>query len=357
LRVRYAIHDPQSDDVLARHLDEVTGYWRERSHEQSEYSRAVYVALLNAHQDLLADPAIRLYSAAWWSAYQPQGQDVATMPAKPPLSAADPSTVQCLTEPPEEPSSDVAFESDATIEPPDATAATSMPGVASGTFLHDRSIADVSVSDGQLTDGGSIDQVRDLMASRIGDDIELSWIWPSWATTAAVSWDIDGMPKSASVDREEYRPTGRWRMTLSPGSADDIVEFSVVVRGAAHDRQAWSAAVRVLSPRPYPEVTYKVRRLWHRFPCRTYKVYFYASRRPVMCEIMIGFSGSDALPETPAACEELDKAFLATEMSSRLVTLHRNLGRGWLRCFFVEGEPITLKDPDVSTLRVRSWLR
>ncbi|MGH3766066.1 MAG: hypothetical protein ACRDTX_13115 [Pseudonocardiaceae bacterium] len=354
LRVRYDVHDPQSDQALAGHLDKVIGYWSERSHEQADYSHAVYVALLKAHQDLLTDPAVRLYSTAWWSTYQPSEPDLAAKPAKPPLSDAGAYT-QHLTQPLEKPSSNVAAEGDAVIEPLDAAVATSTTGMAGDAPTVDGSMAAAPAADGQLTEEASINRVCGLTASRIGDTIELSWLWPNWATTAIVSWESDRISKS--VDREEFRRTGRWQTTVSPELSDDRVEFSVAVRGASPNHREWSEAVRVLAPAPRQEVTYKVRRLWYRFPSRAYKVSFCVSRRPALCEIMIGFSGADALPENVDVCTKIDTAYLAADMSTRLVTLPRSLGRGWLRCFLVNGESITLKDPDVSTLRIRSWLR
>ena len=326
LRVRYHIHGTPDDQALARHLDEVIGCWSERSREQPDYSRAVYVSLLKAHQDLLNNPAIRLHSAAWWAAYQAPLPDAEPEPANPPLydvvpSPAAPSPVaaslgQDLGRPLDKPSSDV---------PPERAV------------------------------NSSSDQVRGLRALRVGDDVELSWIWPGWATEALVSWD--GGRIRSTVDREKYRPTGCWRVPLSPALSDGEVVFSVAVRGAATDRREWSEAVSVMAPGPRQEVTYKVRRLWYRFPSRAYTVAFRADRPPVRCDIMIGFSDTDAFPETAEACKEIDMAFLAYDMSTRLVTLPRSLGSGWLRCFLVTGESITLKDPDISTLRIRSWIR
>lgn len=345
LRVRYDVNGPLSDHALARHLDEVIGYWSERSREQADYSRAVYVALLRAHQDLLTDPAVRLRSAAWWSTYQPPAPDVAAGPASPPPSDVGPDAVERIGLPLEKPSSDVAAEGDAAVDPLDAAVVTSTTGAA----------GDASSVDGQLAEDASADRVRDLRALRIGDDVELSWVWPSWATGAIVSWNSDSI--RGSVDREKYRQTGRWRTTLSPELSDGEVEFSVAVRGAVPNRREWSEAVSVMAPGRRQEVTYRVRRLWHRFPFRAYAVSFRADRPPAWCDIMIGFSGADAFPETADACKRVDMAYLAGDMSTRLVTLPRSLGSGWLRCFLVVGESITLRDPDVSTLRIRSWIR
>lgn len=355
LRVRYDVHGPLSDQALVRHLDEVIGCWSERCREQPDYSRAVYVALLKAHQDLLTDPAVRLRSAAWWSAYRPPEPDAMAEPAKPPLSDADPYTVERLGRLLEKPSSDVAAEGNAAINPLDAAVDTSTTGAASDASAVDVPITDAPAIDGQLADYASADRVRDPRALRIGDAVELSWVWPGWATEAIVYWDSDRIRRL--VDREEYRKTGRWKVGLSPELSYGGVEFSVAVRGAAPNRREWSEAVSVTAPGPRQEVTYRVRRLWYRFPFRAYTVAFRTDRPPARCDIMIGFSPADAFPETTEACKKIDMAYLASDMSTRLVTLPRSLGSGWLRCFLVVGESITLKDPDVSTLRIRSWIR
>jgi len=356
LRVRYDIHGPLCDEVLARHLDEVIGCWSERSREQPDYSRAVYVALLKAHQDLLTNPAVRLHSVAWWSAYQPPEPDAEAELANPPLSDVDLYTVKHLGRPIDRPSSNVAAKGDTAVGPLDAAVDTSTTGAAGDAPAADTPITDTPAVDGQLTDDASTDRVRDLRALRIGDDVELSWIWPGWATEAIVSWDSDRIHRA--VDREKYRQTGCWRTALSSELPDGEVFFSLAVRGAAPKRQAWSEAVSVMAPGRRQEVTYRVRRLWYRFPSRAYTVAFRADRPPpVQCDIVIGFSGADAFPETTEACKEIGRAYLASDMSTLLVTLPRKLGSGWLRCFLVMGESITLKDPDVSTLRIRSWLR
>lgn len=345
LRVRYDVHGQCSDQALARHLNEVTEYWSERSREHPDYSRAVYVALLKAHQHVLIDPAIRLGSAIWWSTYQPDEPDTAAEPAKPPLADADHDTAthrpaQAL----EKPSSEVTAEGDGTA-PTVETPTTNPPTAdALGTAP--------PTTERQLTDGALINKVHGLIARRIRDEIELSWIWPDWATTAIVFW---GDNNRKIIDREEYRLTGRWQTTLSPELSYDRVEFSVAVRGPDPSRREWSEAVTTAAPRPCQEVTYKVRRLWHRFPSRVYKISFHANQPPAFCEIAIGFSGSDALPENVEACEKMGTVYLASDMSSPPVILPRQLGSGWLRCFIVNGESIILKHPDVRTLRIRSW--
>ncbi|MGH3692963.1 MAG: hypothetical protein ACRDRX_03005 [Pseudonocardiaceae bacterium] len=353
--MRYDVHGPQSDQALARHLDEVIEYWSERSREQPDYSRAVYVAFLHAHRQLLTDPAVRLYSAAWWSTYQPPEPDLAAEPATPPLTDADTSTTRrCPPQTPEKPSSDVASEGDTVIEPLDGAVAASTAGMAGTAPTVNVVITDAPTAEGQPTDGALVNHVHGLTATRIGDDIELSWLWPSWATTAIVSW---GNHIRKLVDREEYRLTGRWRTTLSPDLSYDRVEFSVAVRGPDPNRREWSEAVRVMTPGPRQEVTYRVRRLRYRFPSRVYKISFRASPPPAFCEIAIGFSGSDALPETVDTCERVGMAYLASDMNTPPIILPRRLGSGWLRCFLVNGESIILKHPDVRTLRIRSWPR
>jgi len=356
LRVRYDIHDPLSDEVLARHLDEVIGCWSERSREQPDYSRAVYVALLEAHQDLLTDPAVRLRSAPWWSTYRPPEPDTAAESTHPPLSDSDLDTVERLGQPLDMPSSGVMAQDDPAVNDPlDATVDTTTAGVAGDASVADTAITNVPAIDRQLADDASADRVRDIRALRIGDDVELSWVWPGWATEAIVSWDSDRIHRS--VDREKYRQTGRWRATLSPELSDGGVMVSVAVRGATPNRREWSEAVSVMAPRPRQVVTYRVRRLWYRFPSRAYTIVFRTDRPPAWCNIMIAFSGADAFPETTERCKEIAMAYLASDVSTRLVILPRSFGSGWLRCFLVTGESVILKDPDVSTLRIRSWIR
>jgi hypothetical protein len=355
LRVRYDIHDPLSDEVLARHLDEVIGCWLERSREQPDYSRAVYVALLNAHRDLLTDSAVRLGSAAWWSTYRPPERRTVTESTNPPLSDSNMDTVERLGRPLDTSSSDILAQDDpAVIDPLDDTVDTTTAGAAGDASVADTAITNASAIDRQLNDDASADRVRDLRALRIGDDVELSWVWPGWATEAIVSWDSERVRRS--VYREKYRQTGRWRATLSPELSDGEVMVSVAVRGSAPNRREWSEAVSVMAPRPRQVVTYRVRRLWYRFPSRAYTIMFHTDRPPAWCDIIIAFSGADAFPETTERCKEIAMAYLASDVSTRLIILPRSLGSGWLRCFLVTDQSVILKDPDVSTLRIRSWI-
>ncbi len=157
------------------------------------------------------------------------------------------------------------------------------------------------------------------------------------------------------MDREKYRQNGFWRTALGSHLTSSEIDFTVAVRGVTPDRRTWSLAVPVTAAAPRLEVNYTIRRLRHLTIARTYTVEITTDRPPVECEVVIGFSTADHLPESLDECVELDRAYLLYQRTTVQITVPRRRGPGWLRCFVAKGQDVTLTDPHSETLRIRSW--
>ena len=311
LRVRYALHDPLPDAMLAVHLETVTAYWTARR-ELPDHSQAVYAALLDAHAALLADPRVDLYSARWWAVYRPP-EPATPRPDPPQAEQARPDPPQ--PDPLQTDHAQPVAAADPPAEPvPDTPAPSEGP--------------------------------HELIAERSGDVVSLSWIWPGWATEALVTWPGG----HRAVDHETYLRAGSWTTTLTEDLADGEVAFCVAIRGVTSGRTAWSPAVCEKCPGPQIEVFYELRRLSRRG--RRYAVDFRTARPPATAEIAIAFSPTDHLPWSTEGCEILDQAYLRYQATTVQVELPGPRRPGYVRCFVLNG-PVTLIDPHPTTLRIR----
>lgn len=324
LRLRYAVKPGLTERQLSTHLREVVEYWSARR-ELRDHSRAVYVALLDAHAALEADPDIDLHSPSWWLGYSPPvaypAPPSSPRPEPAPPGGGPPAPPTVLDPPANDPS-----------PPADPLPARPPP-------------APTPPEDGPL----------DVEAQRFGDIVRLSWVWPGWATQALVCWD----GRRRTVDKEKLLPLGHWEITLGPQLAEGEVEFTVAVRGNAAGRQAWTAAVPVTAPGPPLQVGYRVHRKVRLCWERRYRIELTTDRPPVACEIAVGFATTGHLPGSLEECKEIGRAYLGFQQTAVEVVLP-GPGPGWLRCFVVsedEAAPVILIDPPTDTMRIRTWRR
>lgn len=326
LRRRYAV--PVTSAVLddPGHLRDriaaVVGLWQQLRRSDLVSLSRVGTELLDGHERLLADHSVRLEDPVWWQAYRP--------PVPPPPAAVERSPT----------GPEIAGPGPTTPRSPDPGSTVRAPSPAADP-------TPVQAPTAPADPPSVPDRPTDLRAEHEGRAVRLSWIWPSWAGEAQVSWD----GHVRRLTRNEVRSEGWWR---SPelGTVETELTFTVAVRGTAPGRTEWSAAVaKTIAPPPL-EVTYAVRRQ-RQWGARAYEVTLTTDRPPLTCEVVVVFAPSGHLPASAADGVELARLYLAWASTAAVVTVDRSRGSGWLRCFVRSTQqPVVLTDPDIATLRV-----
>ena len=185
-----------------------------------------------------------------------------------------------------------------------------------------------------------------LRAQRRGEDVVLSWVWPTGVAVAEIGWSGGG----DRTTRARYRDTGGFHL---PAGVTGVVEVRAVV-GAGPDRSV-SAPVAVRVEAPARPVRYTVAQQGSRLRgTRECVVSVPPGQGSGSVDVVLVASEGRVMPLTPGAGVELVRH--RVELSSAQPTvfsapLPRMRRPYWLRCFSC-GDDVALVDPPVSALKV-----
>lgn len=206
---------------------------------------------------------------------------------------------------------------------------------------------------GQAQELGVCPPVTRALAERFGEEILVSFDWPTDDFDVSVEWSFAGGTGKRTLSLEEYRQHGGVRFSVGTGPTS--ITLRTVVRGES----GWTSSdVSLDVPGAPMKVRYELR--WRRgFHSSTRVTCTFKSDESLRAAILIGASPGRYLPSDRSRYETLREVTLDHTAESRETTIEievdrKRMGKDyWIRAFAENPDYLFVDDPRSDLLRGR----
>ncbi len=197
---------------------------------------------------------------------------------------------------------------------------------------------------------GSAPSVRKPTAERFGDELRLSWEWPTGDYMVEVGWQVAGRRSTRRVSRASYNDGGGVRLPASEAAGE--VTFATVVRAGSREWVSAPISVRVGGVAPSIKYMLSVKR--SRFGGKgsvTVAVESLQFRGRV--ELLTVLKEAKFMPNASSDGKVVDRRVvdLASGRSSFSLDLGKVVTPFWVRLFPESGSGVRVEDPPTSQMR------
>jgi hypothetical protein len=204
---------------------------------------------------------------------------------------------------------------------------------------------------------GVAEPVLQLYAERMGDQVVLSWLWPSGATLAEVEWVTPAGAATERISRAEYTEERGCR--IDAGRVAGVVRVWAVTVTAGGEVRSKPAEVSIVAA-PV-QLTYRIERATRCFFFRSRRrsVRVAADRDCVGVRLSVIVAPGLVMPLNAGQGQKVGTfeslALRAGESQSFDVEVPRPVHRRrpyWIRCFAESPVPLSVVDPPIVNMKV-----